>query len=128
MKSLIFYYFRAGRTKEVAEFIKEELKSDIEEIVSLKERNRFFGIFLSIFESLFKRLTPIKEIEKDIIDYDLVLVGTIILAGNLFSPIRTFSIKHIDPLKNKDIIPVYEKDIKNVKFKNKIINILKIYK
>lgn len=160
MKVLILYYSRTGRTKKVAEFIKEELKGDIEEIVSLKKRNGFFGILLSIFESLFKRLTPVKEIEKDISNYDLVLIGTPIWAGNLSSPIRTFFVKYRDILKNKDIIvfysyglkpkkesidpsrlikidlerlgivlkdiiPVYEKDIENEKFKNKIKNILK---
>lgn len=34
MKSLIVYYSRTGKTKEVAEFIKEELNGEIEEIIS----------------------------------------------------------------------------------------------
>lgn len=104
MKSLIVYYSRTGKTKKVAEFIKEELNGEIEEITSLKNRNGILGILLSIYESLFKKLTPIKEIEKDLKNYDLIVIGTPIWAGNFSSPVRTFIVKYKDILKTKDVI------------------------
>ncbi len=106
-KVLVVYYSRSGKTREVAEYIKDLLKGDIEEVISLRNRDGFWGILISIYESLFRKRTPIKNVEKDPSSYDLVIIGTPIWAGNLSSPIRTYISKFRDRLKKVIVFYTY---------------------
>ena len=88
-KVLIIFYSRTGTTKKVAEVIREKLKCDIEEIISVEDRKGVRGYLLSGREASRKILTEIKPLQKNIPDYDLVILGTPIWAWKMSSPIRT---------------------------------------
>jgi len=99
-KILIVYYSRTGTTKKIAEFIRERLDCDIEEIISVKSRSGVMGYILSGKEATLKIQAKIKEISKDPANYDLVIVGTPVWAWNISSPIRTYLENNKEKIKN----------------------------
>ena len=90
MKALVVFYSKTGITKEVAVLISEELDCDIEEIFDVKTRKGFLGFIKSGIESVFRIMPKIKETEVDPKNYDLIIIGTPIWAGNMASPVRTY--------------------------------------
>lgn len=99
MKSLVVFYSRTGSTKKVGEAIAQKLNCDIEEIISIKNRTGFFGLIRSGFETAFKKLPEIKNIEHDPSLYDIVIIGTPVWGGTMASPIRTFLSQHKEQFK-----------------------------
>ena len=71
MKALVIYYSRTGRTKKVAETILNNLSCDIEEIVDIKKRTGPLGFFHSGRQVIKKKLSVIKNTEKEPSEYDL---------------------------------------------------------
>ena len=98
MKSLVVFYSRTGITKEIAVHISEELDCDIEEIFDVKSRKGIFSYIGSGIESAFRKTPEIKETEVDPSDYDLVIIGTPVWAGNMASPVRTYLLRNNDKL------------------------------
>lgn len=93
MKTLIAYYSRTGTTKQVAELIAKELNADIEEIIDLKNRKGVLGYIKSGKDAALKKLTEI-EYKKNPKEYDLVIIGTPVWAGNMTPAIRTYLTKN----------------------------------
>ena len=75
MKVLVVYYSRTGTTKLIGDKISEELKADVEEIISVKNRKGIFGYLLCGKEGMKKIAAEIKETKKDPALYDLVVIG-----------------------------------------------------
>lgn len=100
MKALVVYYSRTGHTKTVAEAIADMLSCDKEKIVDTQNRSGPIGFLRSGFQARRKSLIKINPIEKDVSQYDLVIVGTPVWAGNVSSPVRTFLHKYKDQLKD----------------------------
>jgi len=94
MKVLVVYYSRTGNTRLVAETIAKGLNADIEEIKDLKDRIGIFGYLRSGYEAIFKKLTDIKPINKNLEEHDLIVIGSPVWAGRLPSPVRTFLISY----------------------------------
>ena len=90
MRVLIVYYSRSGKTRGFAEVIAEKLGAELEEIVDHRNRNGLFRFLSSGNEAYLKKVIPIERLEKDLSQYDLIIVGTPIWAGNLSSPVRSF--------------------------------------
>lgn len=90
MMVLVAFYSRTGTTKKVAEDIAEALKCDVEEIFDTKKRAGIFGYLRCGVDAAFKRLTVLKEIQKDPASYDLIIIGTPIWASNISTPTRTY--------------------------------------
>ena len=90
VKSLVVFYSRSGTTRKAAEKISNLLKSDIEEVIDMKNRAGALGWFISGMDAALKRLTVIKETKNDPASYDVVVLGTPVWAGTMSSPIRTF--------------------------------------
>jgi flavodoxin len=103
MKTLVVYYSRTGTTKRLGEEIARLLKSDIEELIDLKNRMGIFGWIFSGRDAMKKYTTKIKEINKDIKKYDLVIIGTPNWGASLTPATRTFLEK-------------YKRDIKKAAF------------
>lgn len=87
-KILILYYSRTGTTKKVAEFIKGKLLCDIEEIIGIDNRSGLKGYMLCGKEATKKIAGKIQPVQKDMSEYDLVIIGTPIWAWNLSSTVR----------------------------------------
>lgn len=98
MKSLIVYYSRTGNTKNIAETICRKLGADIEEIIDHKNRKGFFGFLLSGNEAFLKKTVPIEELKNDITQYDLLIIGTPIWAGNISTPVNSLLKKYSDKI------------------------------
>ena len=98
MKALVVFYSKTGITKEIAVHISEELDCDIEEIFDVKSRKGILGYIKSSIESAFRKTPKIKETKVDPSDYDLVIIGTPVWAGNMASPVRTYLSNNNDKL------------------------------
>ena len=91
MKSLVTYYSRTGTTKAVGEAIARKLGADCEEIIDLKKRTglRPIRFLIAGREAMGRKLTNIK-FDRSPDDYDLIIVGTPIWAGNITPAVRTY--------------------------------------
>ncbi len=87
---LVVYYSRTGHTQQVAEAIASTFDADLEAIGDVKSRLGLLGSPRSAVEGLLGRLTGIRKVEKDLEQYDLVVLGTPIWSGNMSSPMRTY--------------------------------------
>lgn len=99
-KILVVYYSRTGTTKKIAEIIREQLGCDIEEIVSVKKRSGFLGYMLCGKEATKKELAEIRPLVKNVVNYDLVVIGTPIWSWNISSPVRTYLNQNSGKFKN----------------------------
>jgi len=90
MKNLIIYYSRTNTTKKVAEEISKITGWETAEIIDTKNRSGVSGYFSSGREAMSKKLTELKPLEKNLADYDLIIVGTPIWAWTVSTPVRTF--------------------------------------
>jgi flavodoxin len=90
MKILVTYYTRTNNTKSVAKEIQKNLNCDIEEIIDLKNRSGFIAYIKSCFDALKGTPTEIKPTEKDVSEYDLVIVGTPVWASTMAPAILTY--------------------------------------
>jgi flavodoxin len=90
MRTLVVYYSRTGTTRELATAIAQALGADVEEIVDPTPRAGLLGYLASGFDSVTQREAPIRPRARDPRDYDLVVVGTPVWAGNMSSPVRAY--------------------------------------
>lgn len=93
MKTLVVYYSRSGHTKKVAVALSRILKSDIEELVDLKDRNGIIGWLYAGRDSYLKNVTKIKKPKSDPKKYGMVFIGTPTWASNISPAIRTYCTK-----------------------------------
>ena len=94
MKVLIVYYSRSGQTRNIAEVIAKKLGAELEEIVDHRNRKGLLGFFTSGNEAHLKKVIPIERLKNEPAQYDLIIVGTPIWAGNLSTPIRSFLMEY----------------------------------
>ncbi len=90
MKTLVVFYSRSGNTKKIAEKISDKMKSDIEELIDIKNRKGLFGWFSAVRDARSKKLTTINVIKNDPAKYGLVIIGTPIWAGLMAPAVRTY--------------------------------------
>ncbi len=90
MKLLVVYYSRTGVTEKVAQEIARGLNCPLEKISDLKSRTGLVGYLLSGREAMLEKCPPIKPIEYNPENFDLVIIGTPNWAGNISSPIRAY--------------------------------------
>jgi len=100
MKALVVYYSRSGNTRKVATAISNGLKCEIEEIKDTKKRTGLWGWLMTGRDGAKKLLTKIKDIEKDLGSYDIVIIGGPIWSWNLSSPVRTFLSQYAEQIKS----------------------------
>lgn len=87
---LLVFYSLTGTTQTVAQKIALACDCDIEEILDARPRTGFFGYLKSGFEAITKMLPTIKRTTKRPADYELVILGTPVWAGNISSPMRRY--------------------------------------
>ncbi|MDD4111130.1 MAG: flavodoxin domain-containing protein [Clostridia bacterium] len=98
MKILVTFYSKTGHTKRVSTDLAKNLKSDIDEIIDLKNRNGIWGWIKAGYDGFKGKLTEIKN-QKNPGNYDLVLVGTPVWGDNLSPAVRTYITKYKNDLK-----------------------------
>jgi len=90
MKTLIIYYTRTGNAKFAAETIAAELGADLEEVVDLKNRQGRLAFMSNGRDAMQGKETQIAPTTRNLTDYDLVIIGQPIWAGNPTPAIRTY--------------------------------------
>ena len=88
--TLLVYYSRSGRTRSLAEQIAAQCGADIEEIVDSVGRRGVFGYLRSLFEALLRIPAPIQPNRRSPRNYDTVIVGSPVWAGQVPSPVRSY--------------------------------------
>ena len=78
----------------------------IEEIIDQKNREGNWGIFISVFDAIFHKLTKIAVIQNDPKDFDLVVVVSPLWAGSLPPATRTYLMTNKENLKKYAFISV----------------------
>lgn len=99
-KILVVYYSRTGTTKKIAELLAEKLNSDLEEIKSAKNYRGIWGYLIAGREAMLKKPTDLAPVVKNPADYDLIVIGTPVWAGNVSSPVRTYLMRNKNDSKN----------------------------
>ena len=87
---LLVYYSRSGHTRRLAEQIAEHCGADIEEIVDRVGRRGVLGYLRSMFEALLRIPAPIEPNLRSPRNYDTVIVGSPVWAGQVPSPVRSY--------------------------------------
>ena len=90
MKSLIVFYSRTGNARFVAQTIAAEIGADLEELVDLKKRSGLMGWFGAGGDARRGKETTLGPLTKSYVDYDLVVVGTPIWAGQPTPAVTTY--------------------------------------
>lgn len=124
MKIGIFYYSKTGKNKELANILSKKSNSEMEEIVDKKNRNGILGFLRSGFDAFTKKLTEINNLKLDPSNFDHIIIGTPVWAGNITPAIRTFLIKYKESIKNYSVISVSAFGEKNLKIVNDLEKIL----
>lgn len=90
-KILVVYYTFEGSTKSIAECIAKHLNADLLEIKPVKElKSKGFSKYIwGGYQVVMGKKPEIMPLNKNLKDYDIVLVGTPIWAGTYAPPIKT---------------------------------------
>jgi flavodoxin len=100
MANLVVYYSRTGNTKKIGEAVAKALNCDKEELIDTKDRLGALGYVSGGYDASRKNLTILKDLQKNLMDYDLVIVGTPIWAWNVCPAVRTFLLNNKEKIKN----------------------------
>ena len=100
MSYLVTYYSRTGHTRTIGEAIAKALSADIDEITEDKNRQGMINYIKAGRDSKEGNLAEIK-FDKNPQDYDTIIIGAPIWAGNPIPPLRTY-LKEVD-LKGKRV-------------------------
>ncbi|MFW6135019.1 MAG: flavodoxin family protein [Elusimicrobiota bacterium] len=99
-KVLVVYYSKTGHTRKIAQDIAKQLDADLEEISDQKTRTGLVGFVLGGRDALTGKETSISEMEKNPAEYDLVIFGSPIWAGNITPAIRTYINQYGDSIRS----------------------------
>ena len=90
MKSLILYYSRTGKTRFLAEKVRDELGSDLVEIRDLKKRGGPFGFLRGLRDAHLGLKTEVAPSGFDLNKYELIILGTPVWAYSPTPALNTF--------------------------------------
>jgi len=99
----VIFYSRTGRTKTVAETIKEILDCDMQEITDLKDRSGMMGFISGMIDVRKNPITKISPESVSIKDYDLLFIGSPIW-GMKFAPAMTTFLDSTTNFKGKKVV------------------------
>ena len=99
-KCIVVYFSRSGNTKKVGELIASKLSCDLKAITPIKSYKGLFGWLKAGYQAASKKIPPLNSIDINFNEFDLVIVGTPVWAGNMSSPIRSFLTNNSKNFKN----------------------------
>ncbi len=97
-KVLVVYYSKTGHTRKIAQDIAKQIDADLEEISDQKKRTGLIGFVLGGRDAMTKKETRISEMKKNPAEYDLIIFGSPIWAGNITPAIRTYINQYSDSI------------------------------
>ena len=99
-RALVVCYSLTGHTQRVADAVAARLGATLEPIRETRPRAGVAGYLRAGWEALRKRPAGIVPATHDPGDYDLVVVGTPVWAGNMSSPVRAYIDAHAGRLRH----------------------------
>jgi len=90
LKVLITYYSRTGNTERVVNDVAKLLNADTEKLVDKKSRKGILGFIFGGRDAVSKNKTVLAPVTKDAGNYDIIILGTPIWAGNMPPALRTY--------------------------------------
>jgi len=93
-KILLVYYTRTGSTGKVAAWLADELDCEMEKIIDPRGRLGLIQYLYCGFCAATRRKMDICDTRNDPSDFDLVVLGTPVWAGNMACHIRTYIDSH----------------------------------
>jgi len=90
MKSVILYYSRTGKTRFLAEKLRDELGADLVEIKDLKKRVGLSGFVGGVRDARLGLKTEVAPSSFDLSNYELVIFGTPVWAYSPTPAVSTF--------------------------------------
>jgi menaquinone-dependent protoporphyrinogen IX oxidase len=102
MNTLVAYYTRSGNTKTIGETISKELSSALDEIIDKKKRKGKIGWLRSGKDAAQEKMTEI-EIQENPGNYELIIIGTPVWAGNMTPAVRTYLTNYASDLDGKKL-------------------------
>jgi len=103
MKTLIIYFSRSGHTEKIGKELAKRLDADLESIKDKKKREGILGWIKSGRDSLKKKTTSIEKVKHKPQNYDVILIGTPVWAGNV-------------PPATRALLKKYHRKIDNIAF------------
>jgi menaquinone-dependent protoporphyrinogen IX oxidase len=97
-KTLVVFYSRTGKVRQVAQAIAEELHADVEEIADARNRRGPLGLLSAARDAVLRRTAQIEEPSHDPTAYDLVVVGTPVWAWSVSAPVRGYLVRERERL------------------------------
>ena len=86
---LVLYYSLTGNTEKVAGSLASRLQADLEPLRDVKKRSGLLSHLGMAMEVMFKTPAKIMPLSRSLADYDLVILGAPVWAGDMASPMRT---------------------------------------
>jgi len=102
-KILLIYYSRTWITRKVAEYIKQLIICDVEEILDKKNRSWILWYIWAGRDASLKKLTEINETKLNPWNYDILIIGTPVRDFTMSSSIRTYIERNKSKLPSKII-------------------------
>jgi flavodoxin len=93
MKTLVAYYSRTGTNRTIAENLADQIGADLDEIVDEKKRSGPLGFLGAGRAALGQKTTEIST-QLDPSNYDTIILGSPIWAGNMNPALRTYLEKY----------------------------------
>lgn len=88
---LVAFYSMSGHTRRIAIEMKDAIGAEIEEIRELRPRQGFFGVLRALFDSVLRRKPAIQRIERNPVNFDVLVIGGPVWAGRIASPARSYA-------------------------------------
>ncbi|MCX5886571.1 MAG: hypothetical protein NT096_11795 [Proteobacteria bacterium] len=89
-KVLTIFYSRTGKTRAIAETVKEVFRCEAQEIIDLKDRSGFWGYISGVIDILLHHSTEISPSIIKTEDYDLLFIGAPLWEGKFPPALTTF--------------------------------------
>lgn len=106
MKNLIVYYSLNGANERVAMKLKEIVNCDVEKIIEPVNRHGFIMFIRSGYEAITRKMTRIEPLNKEIKDFDRIILVSPVWAGRLPPSTRTFLVEYKADLKDLVFVSV----------------------
>ncbi len=90
----VVFYSRTGTTKQLALEVAKALGADGVELTEERGRGGLLGYLRSGFEAARARTTTLRDVHREVLGYDLVVVATPVWVSAVCSPVRTFLRRH----------------------------------
>ncbi len=106
MRPIIIYYSRTGTNEKLCQELQKALNCDMERIIDKTDRRGIWNFFLAGRDAMFKKLTQIEPLKRELNAYDLVIIGTPLWVGSLPPATRTFLRQYKTAIKRIAVISV----------------------